>query len=146
MTRRRIFAPDETNLTDELIRATANNDALIEITEGQIRALVEQEKTLDSPAWKNIIESYLPAEIRRIEHNRGDEEKINPFETSYERKQLIAHGQLKECQIMIGRLSDVRGNLARLRSYLLDLLRERRNIERKSLDHRKKVAKILKNT
>lgn len=123
--------------TDILVRATSKNNAQIAIESALLKATREQIKFLESPEWRYLIDKYLPAELRRIEHVSRDENKFNPLEPAYERQQLIIHGQIKETQLLHGRLSDVAGEIKKIEKRLRDL-----NIHKAALAD--KVAANLK--
>ena len=134
-----MFTKTTQESSDELVRAASKNDARIAIAEDLIKVLVEQEKDLLSPEWTRITTRYLPAELRRLEHNRSDNDIINPLDPLYEKKQLIADGQIKECLFLIGKLSNIRAALQVERKVLLDCLKLRVTLQNKSRTLKEKL-------
>jgi hypothetical protein len=140
MTRRRRIGKNDEQVTDELIRATSNNEARIAITEDKLKVINDQLTDLTSPEWQRITERYLPAELRRIEHMSRQESVIHPHDPLYRDKQLMVHGQIRQCEILIGRLSDVQGTQRGLVRNLVDLRREQTKLSTKLVAHRKKIT------
>ena len=140
MSRRKRFAKNDEQVTDELVRATSHNDARIAITEEKLKVINEQVKDADTPVYKRFAERYLPAELRRIEHMSRQEDIINPLDPNYKAQQLIVHGQIKEVEILIGRMTDIKATQNSLRRHLVDLIREKTKLSNKLFDHRKKVS------
>jgi hypothetical protein len=140
MSRRRGYRKNDEQVTDQLVRATSDNEARIAITEEKLAVINEQVTDLSSPEWQRITQRYLPAELRRIEHMSRQEDLIHPHDPLYKDKQLIVHGQIRECEILIGRLSDLKGTQQGLNQNLVALRREQAKLSKKLGSHRKKVA------
>jgi hypothetical protein len=137
---KKLFPKRNVDENDKLLRETAQNDAKLAIALSQLEALKAQTKRLDSEDWKWIITQYLPAEIRRIEHESRNEKKIDPFSPTYEKQQLMAHAQIQQCEKLIGRFSDLCGQVQIQERYIRELKGYKSKLLKKSEANRKKIA------
>ncbi len=92
----------------------------------QLAALKAHEDDYDSPAFQWLVNTFLPTELRRIEHARSE---LDPTDTT---RQCMVQGQINEISLLTTYLGNVRATAWKLERQLKQI---RKKIRRKTQEH-----------